>query len=116
MIVDDFRQAQQRRDRKHVLTLLHVLHEPANATKLQVPNAIAAHPVLSVTLKFDVAEPHHVRTSLHQPPAHYREVFGCAQFEAQDQTSFSDVVFQLASLVGAEPAMQCVRKASRASS
>jgi hypothetical protein len=26
MIVDDIRQAQLRRDRKHVLTLLHVLH------------------------------------------------------------------------------------------
>jgi len=28
MIVDDIRQAQQRQDKAHILTLLHVLHHP----------------------------------------------------------------------------------------
>jgi hypothetical protein len=54
--------------------------------------------------------------SLHQPPAHFREVIGCAEFEAQDQASFSDVALQLLSLIGTEPTMQCVRQASCSSS
>ena len=90
--------------------------EPANGTSSRSPERNSrTHRCSASRLKFDVAELHHVRTGLHQPPAHYREVFGCAELEAQDQASFSDVVFQLASLVGAEPAMQCVRKASRSS-
>jgi hypothetical protein len=89
--------------------------ESANATKLQVPNAIAAHTLAIITLTasrcsasrltVDVAEPYHVRTVSYQPPAHHREVLRRAELEAEDQASLSNVVFQLLSLLGAEPPM-----------
>jgi hypothetical protein len=68
--------------------------EPANASRLQVPNAIAAYTLVFIALtvsqrslsrpKFNVAEPYHVRTGLHQPPAHHREVLRCAELKAED--------------------------------
>jgi len=60
-------------------------NEPANATKLQGPERNSrTHRCSASRLKFDVTELHHVRAGLHQPPAHYREVLGCAELEAQD--------------------------------
>src|SRR6186713_3533958 len=60
--------------------------EPANATKLHGPERDSrAHRRSVSRLKFDVAELHHVRAGLHQPPAHYGEVLGCAKLEAKDQ-------------------------------